>query len=993
MSSSSRGGGGRRRALALVPLLLSASSSSSSSSSRRGIRVLASTTTTTRDSIFPKRRRDAVDGEEEGEKRVWSSRFTSSSSAASSNAPTIGSVVDAQLAFARGTLTSEDLVLFSKRKVDLDKHLANAFVKGREERSRKLMEKALETARGSDLNRKNGNASKSFLDGIPIAVKDNFAMRGEIVSAGSKMLRENEASYTATAIDRLENSGAVVFGQTTMDEFGMGSHSQNVLHPPTVKNPIDDRLSPGGSSGGSAAAVANGTCLVAIGSDTGGSVRLPAAFQGIVGTKPSYGRCSRYGLIAYASSFDCPGILTRNVCDAAITLAIMQGADPKDAHTVDEDGRISSVATELISESQMNFKEWLESGKTKGGGNGGSSSSSDKVLPLLGVRVGIPGEFFLEETTPAVMESWTKAIEAFEELGATIVPVSLPSVKLALPAYYVLVCAEASSNLNRYDEVKFSASRDEGFGEEVKRRIVSGAFSLSSQRVEGAYKNSEKIREKISNEFKDIFERSCDVLLTPTSAREAPFLEDVSRESKVESYAQDALTVPMSLAGLPSVSIPCGKSVARGRPIGMQVTAPMFREAGMLRVASALERKISSSNPQRRSYHSTSSTSSSSASSTNFPIEKLEEQLKLFHEYTENNDYKSAGELKSLASLYQKYKDTLEEIEVLRQLINEDNKNKKSTKDADLESELDVLQNETLPDLETKLKHQLLPKDPEDSRDVILEVRAGAGGAEAAKFAAELFRMYEMYARRRNWKFDLMSYTEEEKGGGVREAMAEIINNNNNNSMSSALNYDDGEHNDELANGGVYKNLKFESGVHRVQRVPATETQGRIHTSTASVAIIPKAEENDIHIDETKDVRIETMRASGAGGQHVNTTNSAVRIVHIPTGITVVIQDERSQHKNKAKALSVLRTRVYDIERRKVAEENAQMRRSLIGSADRSERIRTYNFKDGRCKDHRGSNVVVNDVEKLLDGFGLDEFIRDLHKCDLEEQMLNFNKV
>jgi peptide chain release factor 1 len=238
-----------------------------------------------------------------------------------------------------------------------------------------------------------------------------------------------------------------------------------------------------------------------------------------------------------------------------------------------------------------------------------------------------------------------------------------------------------------------------------------------------------------------------------------------------------------------------------------------------------------------------------------------------------------------------------------------------------------------------------------------------------------------------------MSYTEEEKGGGVREAMAEIINNNNNNSMSSALNYDAGEHNDELANGGVYKNLKFESGVHRVQRVPATETQGRIHTSTASVAIIPKAEENDIHIDETKDVRIETMRASGAGGQHVNTTNSAVRIVHIPTGITVVIQDERSQHKNKAKALSVLRTRVYDIERRKVAEENAQMRRSLIGSADRSERIRTYNFKDGRCKDHRGSNVVVNDVQKLLDGFGLDEFIRDLHKCDLEEQMLNFNKV
>jgi len=892
--------------------------------------------------------------------------------------------VEAQVQFARGTLTSEDLVLFSKRRVDLDAQLhMHAFVgKGREKQSQDLLRKALEKARKSDMNRRDGKASTSFLDGIPIAVKDNFAMRGEIVTAGSRMLAANEASYTATVIDRLEQSGAVVFGQTTMDEFGMGSHSQNGTHTP-VKNPIDGRLSPGGSSGGSAAAVANGTCLVAIGSDTGGSVRLPAAFQGLVGTKPSYGRCSRYGLIAYASSFDCPGILTRNVCDAAITLAIMQGADPKDGQTVEEDGRISSVATELISESHMNFKEWLESGKTKGGNDGSgsdsSSSNSDRVLPLLGVRVGIPGEFFLEETTPAVMESWTKSIEAFEELGATIVPVSLPSVKLALPAYYVLVCAEASSNLNRYDDIKFSASRDDGFGEEVKRRIVSGAFSLSSQRVEGAYKNSEKIRQRISNEFKDIFERSCDVLLTPTSAREAPFLEDVLRESKVESYAQDALTVPMSLAGLPSVSIPCGRSVSNGRPIGMQVTAPMFREAGMLRVASALERKISSKT--RRMY-------STSTSSTNFPIEKLEDQLKLFHEYTENNDYKSAGELKSLVSLYQKYKDTLEEIDVLRQLINEENKNKKS-KDAELESELNALQNDTLPELETKLKHQLLPKDPEDSRDVILEVRAGAGGAEAAKFAAELFRMYEMYARRRNWKFDLMSYNEEEKGGGVREAMAEI--NSHGNPMIN-LNEEDGEE-DELANGGVYKNLKFESGVHRVQRVPATETQGRIHTSTASVAIIPKAEESDIHIDETKDVRIETMRASGAGGQHVNTTNSAVRIVHIPTGVTVVIQDERSQHKNKAKALSVLRARVYDIERRKVAAENAQMRRSLIGSADRSERIRTYNFKDGRCKDHRGTGVVVNDVQKLLDGFGLDEFIRDLHKCDLEEQMLKSSSV
>ena len=328
--------------------------------------------------------------------------------------------------------------------------------------------------------------------------------------------------------------------------------------------------------------------------------------------------------------------------------------------------------------------------------------------------------------------------EAFEELGATIVPVSLPSVKLALPAYYVLVCAEASSNLNRYDEIKFSASRDDGFGDEVKRRIISGAFSLSSQRIEGAYKNSERIRQNISNEFKDIFERSCDVLLTPTSAREAPFLEDVLRESKVESYAQDALTVPMSLAGLPSVSIPCSKKCIKR-------TSDWYASHGA---------DVSRGwNVARGERFGTKNFETSIVfdvdvvkSSTSFPIEKLEEQLKLFNEYTENNDYKSAGELKSLASLYQKYKDTLEEIDVLKQLIREDNKNKES-KDAGLESELNALQNDVLTDLEMKLKHQLLPKDPEDSRDVVLEVRAGAGGAEAAKFAAELFRMYEMYAR------------------------------------------------------------------------------------------------------------------------------------------------------------------------------------------------------------------------------------------------------
>jgi peptide chain release factor 1 len=871
------------------------------------------------------------------------------------------SIIECQLMFQSKESTAEKLLKYSELKMSADSLLANAFV-GRRDDERddeddSMMKRAKKLAKVSDERRSKGLHSRSFMDGVCVAVKDNFAIENEKMTAGSRMLENYRAKYTATVIDRIEYAGGIVFGKTTMDEFGMGSHSKTSELFGRTRNPIDERLSPGGSSGGSAAAVANGTCLVGIGSDTGGSVRLPAAFQGIVGLKPSYGRCSRHGLVAYASSFDCPGILTRNVCDATITLAIMQGKDAQDMLTIDADARIANVATELISESQMSFQEWLNAGGERKMKNT-NNDDNVKILPLLNVRVGIPSEFYLEETTQAVLESWRNAIKAFKELGATIVPISLPSVKLALPAYYVLACAEASSNLNRYDEIKFSNTRDEGFGEEVKKRIVSGAFSLSSTRVEGAYRNSEKIREKISKEFREIFESSCDVILTPTSAREAPFLEDVAKESKVESYAQDALTVPMSLAGLPAISIPCAISVERKRPIGLQLTAPMYREAGMLRVASALERKIS-----RKMFYSTST------QTTKFPTEKLEEQALLLKKFEDENDYKQAGEIRAIVQTYEKYKRALDEIETLRELLLDENC--KRNEREEFERELEKLTEDVLPKVSNQLKIHLLPKDPEDRRDVILEVRAGAGGAEAAKFAAELFRMYEMYSKRKNWKFETMSYSEEEKGGGVREAMAEI-------NISSG---------DSSSSSGIYSNLKYESGVHRVQRVPQTETQGRIHTSTASVAIIPKALEEDIYIDEQKDLRIETTRSSGAGGQSVNTTDSAVRIVHIPTGITVVIQDERSQHKNKAKALSVIRARVFDIERRKKALEDAELRRSLIGSADRSERIRTYNFKDGRCKDHRGTGVIVN-VNDILNGFGLDEIIEDLTKKDLEDRLL-----
>lgn len=256
------------------------------------------------------------------------------------------------------------------------------------------------------------------------------------------------------------------------------------------------------------------------------------------------------------------------------------------------------------------------------------------------------------------------------------------------------------------------------------------------------------------------------------------------------------------------------------------------------------------------------------------------------------------------------------------------------------EDELATLE-ETTPALEETLAHLLLPADEADDSGVILEVRAGAGGDEAALFAADLLRMYEMFARKTGWRFELVAANASE-AGGVKEATA------------------------SLAGEDVYGRLKFESGVHRVQRVPATETQGRVHTSTASVAVLPQAETVELDIRDD-DLKIDTMRASGAGGQHVNTTNSAVRITHVPTGVTVVMQDERSQHKNKDKAMKVLRARVYELERRKLADARADQRRSLIGSGDRSERVRTYNYKEGRVKDHR-VNLLLNDLPGLLDG-------------------------
>ena len=252
---------------------------------------------------------------------------------------------------------------------------------------------------------------------------------------------------------------------------------------------------------------------------------------------------------------------------------------------------------------------------------------------------------------------------------------------------------------------------------------------------------------------------------------------------------------------------------------------------------------------------------------------------------------------------------------------------------------------------EKHLKYLLVPKDPLDQKDVILEIRAGTGGDEAALFAGDLLRMYQRFSEAQNWKFELLSISDSEKGG-----FKEVIS--------------------KISGQSVYSKMKFESGVHRVQRVPETESQGRVHTSAASVVVLPEADDVDVNIEE-KDLRIDVFRASGAGGQHVNTTDSAVRITHLPTGIAVQQQDEKSQHKNKAKAMIVLKTRLYDHERKKQTDEIADKRKSQIGSGDRSERIRTYNFPQGRVTDHR-INLTLYKLDEILNAIGLDEVISGL---------------
>ena len=429
-------------------------------------------------------------------------------------------------------------------------------------------EDALLAADESDARRAKGD-SRGILDGIPFAVKDNLCTKGIRTTCGSRFLENYVPPYDATAILRLKNAGAVLLGKLNMDEFGMGSSTEySAFH--LTKNPLDPSRVAGGSSGGSAAAVCASLTPFSLGSDTGGSVRQPAAFCGLVGIKPTYGTVSRYGLVAYASSLDQIGTITKTPLDGATVLQAIAGADPMDATTLRD-------ATPTF--------------------------SSQLSASLGGMRIGVcrrlPDDPYVSAD---VKNALTVAAKRYEELGASLVEVNLPAMESALAAYYVLSAAEASSNLARFDGVRFGKravsdggidelylrSRSEGFGTEVKRRILLGTFALSAGYAEQYYENACRARQRLMADFDAVFS-ACDLLLIPTAPSVA-FTFGRFDGAPEEKYRQDLYTVPASLAGLPALSLPFGTG-EQGLPVGLQLVGPRRSEPRLLGAASALMRE------------------------------------------------------------------------------------------------------------------------------------------------------------------------------------------------------------------------------------------------------------------------------------------------------------------------------------------------------------------------------------------------------------------
>ena len=446
----------------------------------------------------------------------------------------------------------------------------------------KTPELAIEQAKRADERLKKENAPD--LCGIPLGIKDLFCTKGVESQAGSRILEDFKPEYESTVSQNLLDNGTVMLGKLNMDEFAMGSSNETSIYGNAI-NPwkIDDRgLTPGGSSGGSAAAVAADLCLAATGTDTGGSIRQPAAFTGIVGVKPTYGRCSRWGVIAFASSLDQAGPMTKTVRDGAIMLEAMAGNDPKDS---------TSANIEV-----PNFEAMLTG-------------------DIKGKRIGIPKEYRLDGMPIEIEKLWSDGTEMLRQAGAKIENISLPHTKYALPAYYVIAPAEASSNLARYDGVRYGRraalssgdginemyekTRAEGFGPEVKRRVMIGTYVLSAGFYDAYYNRARRVRALIKKDFDEVFAGGIDAILTPTTPSAAFGLGEMSDADPVQMYLNDVFTVTVNLAGLPGVSVPTGVDKS-GLPLGLQVIGRPWEEGDMLNIAYSLEQSAGfSSKPSK----------------------------------------------------------------------------------------------------------------------------------------------------------------------------------------------------------------------------------------------------------------------------------------------------------------------------------------------------------------------------------------------------------
>ena len=432
----------------------------------------------------------------------------------------------------------------------------------------KTFEIALKMASDSDQKfLKNENVG--ILEGIPIGMKDLFCTNGVRTTAGSKILENFIPFYESTVSQNLWDNGAIMLGKTNMDEFAMGSANTtsyfgNVINP--VGKNKNEALVPGGSSGGSAAAVASNQCFAATGSDTGGSIRQPASFCGLVGLKPTYGRCSRFGMVAFASSLDQAGPITKTVSDAALMLQAMSSYDKKDSTS-----------------SKKNIPDF----------------TSYKNFDLKGKKIGLPKEYLLEGLNQEIKDKSDECIKIFKDSGLEMVDVSLPHTKYALPTYYIIAPAEASANLARYDGVRYGLreksenlddlyqiTRASGFGDEVKRRLIIGTYVLSAGYYDAYYLKALKVRQLIADDFKKAFEK-CDLIFTPTTPNVA-FPIGEKQSDPLEMYLNDVLTVPASLAGLPAISVPAGKN-KNELPIGMQIIGKPFEEISVLSAANTIE--------------------------------------------------------------------------------------------------------------------------------------------------------------------------------------------------------------------------------------------------------------------------------------------------------------------------------------------------------------------------------------------------------------------